>query len=108
MLRFLTLTAFLAGALLFTHGAAQAQDQDLPLAGPDEIVLVGRSRFEQRPRFVRNQLFVRQPGDQRGLFGPSLNTVGRHVGFLIPIEELLDRPEPTDVLDSRQELCIYV
>ena len=41
MLRFLTLTAFLAGALLFTHGAAQAQDQDLPVAGPDEIIFIG-------------------------------------------------------------------
>lgn len=41
MLRFLTFTAFLAGALLFIHGAAQAQDQDLPVAGPDEIIIVG-------------------------------------------------------------------
>jgi len=41
MFRFLTLTALLAGALLLTQGAAQGQNQDLPVAGPDEIIFVG-------------------------------------------------------------------
>lgn len=43
MFRFLTLIAFLTGALLLTQGTAQAQDQDLPVAGPDEIIFVGEA-----------------------------------------------------------------
>ena len=41
MFRFLTLIVVLAGAFLLSLGTAQAQDQDLPIAGPDEIIFVG-------------------------------------------------------------------
>ena len=41
MFRFLTFTTLIAGALLLTFGTAQAQDEDRPVAGPDEIIFVG-------------------------------------------------------------------
>ena len=43
MFRFLTFTALIAGALLFTIGTAKAQDQDLPVAGPDEVIYYGEA-----------------------------------------------------------------
>lgn len=41
MVRFLTLTTFLIVFLALTQATIQAQDQDPPVAGPDEIIIVG-------------------------------------------------------------------
>ena len=43
MFRFLTLFALIVGVLLFTYGAAQAQDQDRPVAGPNEVIYYGEA-----------------------------------------------------------------
>lgn len=41
MIRFLTLTAILIGALWLSQSTLHAQDADLPVASPDEIVILG-------------------------------------------------------------------